>query len=343
MKSMKYMGGGARKYNNGGGKKVDYNKMSYNEAKALRNARAKANNQNQSTFTFNGKTYNVADVPAQIYAHPESRYGKEKAERDAKIAKKNNKYQPPKPNKNHVFGKDKAADQRENDIRSNYITETGMFSSATTESKKRAAKASLDNNLKNRRNQDVRNSLENKPAPSPKNQTKPGEKGKPKAVEPSKPKSNPPSKPRSKTTRELWEEKTGTDWSKAKERGLTDGSAKSNLELRKALESGRDFKAAPKKIEQKRDKFVSEDGKSLVNPNKPKAELQIRKPESKIPEMEPSKEVSFDSPSKMTTRKGQRLEKKADRIAGRKIKRAEAKEGREMVRAARKMKRGGRR
>ena len=161
-----------------------------------------------------------------------------------------------------------------------------------------------------------------------KGQIKPG---KPKT--PAKPAA--PSKPGGKTTAELWKEKTGTDWSKAKERGLTDGSAKSNLEMRKALEAGRTFEAAPEKMKSK--------ASPGTGTTKPKAELQIRKPESKIPEMEPSKEVSFDSPSKMTTRKGQRLENKANRITARKTKKAETKEGREMVKAARKMKRGGRR
>jgi len=41
-----------------------------------------------------------------------------------------------------------------------------------------------------------------------------------------------------KTVSQLWKEKTGLDWSEAKKRGLSDGSAKSNLALMAKLKSG---------------------------------------------------------------------------------------------------------
>jgi hypothetical protein len=42
----------------------------------------------------------------------------------------------------------------------------------------------------------------------------------------------------SKTVSQIWKERTGTDWSEAKKQGLSDGSAKSNLDLLKKLNSG---------------------------------------------------------------------------------------------------------
>lgn len=45
-------------------------------------------------------------------------------------------------------------------------------------------------------------------------------------------------KPASKTVSEIWKEKTGTDWSEAKKKGLTDGSMKANLALLAKLKSG---------------------------------------------------------------------------------------------------------
>jgi hypothetical protein len=42
----------------------------------------------------------------------------------------------------------------------------------------------------------------------------------------------------SKTVSQIWKEKTGTEWSEAKKQGLSDGSAKSNLDLLKKLNSG---------------------------------------------------------------------------------------------------------
>jgi len=42
----------------------------------------------------------------------------------------------------------------------------------------------------------------------------------------------------SKTVSQIWKEKTGMDWSEAKKRGLSDGSAKSNLALLAKLKSG---------------------------------------------------------------------------------------------------------
>lgn len=41
-----------------------------------------------------------------------------------------------------------------------------------------------------------------------------------------------------KTVSQLWTEKTGTSWSEAKKQGLSDGSAKSNMEIMKKLQSG---------------------------------------------------------------------------------------------------------
>ena len=41
-----------------------------------------------------------------------------------------------------------------------------------------------------------------------------------------------------KTVSEMWKEKTGTSWSEAKKKGLTDGSTKSNLALLAKLKSG---------------------------------------------------------------------------------------------------------
>lgn len=45
-------------------------------------------------------------------------------------------------------------------------------------------------------------------------------------------------KPAAKTVSEVWKEKTGMSWSEAKKQGLSDGSAKSNMELMKKLQSG---------------------------------------------------------------------------------------------------------
>ena len=55
---------------------------------------------------------------------------------------------------------------------------------------------------------------------------------KPKPITPAKP------KPAAKTVSQLWTEKTGTPWSEAKKQGLSDGSAKSNMEIMKKLQSG---------------------------------------------------------------------------------------------------------
>lgn len=46
------------------------------------------------------------------------------------------------------------------------------------------------------------------------------------------------SAPAGKTVAQVWKEKTGMDWSEAKKRGLSDGSAKSNLALLAKLKSG---------------------------------------------------------------------------------------------------------
>jgi hypothetical protein len=46
------------------------------------------------------------------------------------------------------------------------------------------------------------------------------------------------SAPAGKTVAQVWKEKTGMDWSEAKKRGLSDGSAKSNLILLAKLKSG---------------------------------------------------------------------------------------------------------
>lgn len=343
MKSMKYMSGGARKYNNGGGASDDSRYkapegLSEMEARAFRNKKAGMRRSGNTSFTYKGKEYSTydnekAEAGAQKARNQTTRFGNkrdgdpgEKESRDE--LEKEGRY----PRRGEIFY-DSKGNKLSKSKKMNYGTplydKNGNKVGKSGKSRGGVPTYLLDSRIAGPK---IPKDLQDD-----KGQMKPGEKGKPKAVEPSKPKS------KSKTTAELWKEKTGTDWSEAKKRGLTDGSAKSNLEIRKALKAGRDFKAAPKKIEQKRDKFVSKDGKSLVDPNKPKAELQVRKPQSKIPELEPSKEVSFDSPSAMTTRKGKRLEKKAGRIAARKTRRAEAKEGREMVKAARKMKRGGRR
>lgn len=44
--------------------------------------------------------------------------------------------------------------------------------------------------------------------------------------------------PAGKTVSEIWKEKTGTSWSEAKKKGLTDGSMKANLALLAKLKSG---------------------------------------------------------------------------------------------------------
>ena len=44
--------------------------------------------------------------------------------------------------------------------------------------------------------------------------------------------------PSGKTVSEIWKEKTGTSWSEAKKKGLTDGSMKANLALLAKLKSG---------------------------------------------------------------------------------------------------------
>ena len=60
---------------------------------------------------------------------------------------------------------------------------------------------------------------------------------KPKPVTPAKPAAK-PAAPVAKTVSQLWTEKTGTSWSEAKKQGLSDGSAKSNMEIMKKLQSG---------------------------------------------------------------------------------------------------------
>jgi len=60
---------------------------------------------------------------------------------------------------------------------------------------------------------------------------------KPKPVTPAKPAAK-PAAPAAKTVSQLWTEKTGTPWSEAKKQGLSDGSAKSNMEIMKKLQSG---------------------------------------------------------------------------------------------------------
>ena len=60
---------------------------------------------------------------------------------------------------------------------------------------------------------------------------------KPKPVTPAKPATK-PAAPVAKTVSQLWTEKTGTSWSEAKKQGLSDGSAKSNMEIMKKLQSG---------------------------------------------------------------------------------------------------------
>jgi hypothetical protein len=61
-------------------------------------------------------------------------------------------------------------------------------------------------------------------------------------VKDNKPK--PSTTPKTQTVAELWKEKTGMSWSEAKKQGLSDGSAKSNLELAKKLKAGTITKAS---------------------------------------------------------------------------------------------------
>jgi hypothetical protein len=46
-------------------------------------------------------------------------------------------------------------------------------------------------------------------------------------------------KPAAKTVSQMWVEKTGTPWSEAKKQGFSDGTAASNMDLMKKLQSGR--------------------------------------------------------------------------------------------------------
>jgi hypothetical protein len=85
------------------------------------------------------------------------------------------------------------------------------------------------------------NTLATKPKPITPTKPKPAAKTTPKptATTPKPtPKPTTATKPAAKTVSELWAEKTGTSWSEAKKQGLSDGSAKSNMELMKKLQSG---------------------------------------------------------------------------------------------------------
>lgn len=81
------------------------------------------------------------------------------------------------------------------------------------------------------------NTLATKPKPITPAKPKPAAKTTPKPTA-TTPKPTTPAKPAAKTVSELWAEKTGTSWSEAKKQGLSDGSAKSNMEIMKKLQSG---------------------------------------------------------------------------------------------------------
>ena len=129
------------------------------------------------------------------------------------------------------------------------------------------------------------------------------------------------------TVSQLWKEVTGLPWSEAKKLGYSDGSAKTNLELRKKLVSGKITKKDIEKAQGVAKEQAAPAPKKMAS--RPASKAEASKAELKMPKKtvadKMDKEVaeSKASPTKAALRKKIRAEKKA-KGKGAKVERLQA-------------------